>query len=73
MEFLKQKPNADVILRCLEPSEQSLLALQGPKAAETLQKVTDINLSNLFFMNSCLGEVAGVKNTRITRYIIVEL
>ncbi|KAK4877979.1 hypothetical protein RN001_010485 [Aquatica leii] len=57
----------NVGIRFFDPSEQSLIALQGPKAAETLQKLTDVNLSELYFMNSTVAHVAGVNDCRITR------
>lgn len=66
--FKKQKPQTDVRLNFLEHISQSLLALQGPKAADALQKLTDVDLSNFYFMNSRMGEVAGIKNCRLTRY-----
>lgn len=67
MVYKKQDPQRDIRLNFLEPSKQSLLAIQGPKAAEVLQKYIDVELSTLYFMNSYSGEVAGVRNCRITR------
>jgi len=40
----------------------SLLAVQGPKAAETLQKLTDVNLSEVKYYHFTKGEFAGVDN-----------
>ena len=38
----------------------SLLAVQGPKATETLQKLTDVNLSEVSFYHFTKGVFAGV-------------
>lgn len=38
------------------------LAVQGPKASEVLQKLTDVNLSEIAYYNFAVGEFAGVKN-----------
>lgn len=40
----------------------SLLAVQGPKATETLQKLTDVNLSEVKYYHFTKGEFAGVDN-----------
>lgn len=63
----RKNPNADVKIRFFEPQERALLALQGPKAAQALQKLSNVDLSQLYFMNSTVGEVAGVQCCRITR------
>ncbi|XP_018574634.1 aminomethyltransferase, mitochondrial [Anoplophora glabripennis] len=63
----KRNPSTDIKLRYYEPLERGLLALQGPRAAEALQNLTDVDLSQLYFMNSTTGNVAGVENCRITR------
>lgn len=54
-------------MKFFEPKDRSLLALQGPKAAEALTNLTDVDLSKLYFMNSVTGDVAGFNNCRITR------
>lgn len=54
-------------MRFFEPQERALLALQGPKAAESLQKLTNVDLSKLYFMTSTTGSVAEVECCRITR------
>jgi aminomethyltransferase len=41
--------------------EISLLAVQGPKSLETLQKLTKMNLSEIQYYHFIEGEVAGVK------------
>lgn len=57
----------DLRIRFFDPSERSLIALQGPKAAEVLQKFTDVDLSKLYFMNSTTAKIADVGTCRITR------
>jgi aminomethyltransferase len=44
----------------------SLLAVQGPKAVETLQKLTDINLSDLAYYTFTNGTMAGVDDVIIS-------
>jgi len=44
----------------------SLLAVQGPKALETLQKLTDINLSEVPYYHFKKGKFAGVENVLIS-------
>ncbi len=41
--------------------EISLLAVQGPKSLETLQKLTKVNLSEIQYYHFVEGELAGVK------------
>ncbi|MDR0332724.1 MAG: glycine cleavage system aminomethyltransferase GcvT [Dysgonamonadaceae bacterium] len=42
------------------------LAIQGPKAKETLQKLTDINLSEIPYYHFTIGKFAGVENVIIS-------
>jgi len=42
------------------------LAIQGPKAVEVLQKLTDINLSEIQFYTFVTGKIAGVENVIIS-------
>jgi len=44
----------------------SQLAIQGPKATETLQKLTDINLSEIRFYTFVTGSIAGVDDVIIS-------
>jgi aminomethyltransferase len=44
----------------------SQLAVQGPKAAETLQKLTDINLQDIKFYTFVTGKLAGVEDIIIS-------
>lgn len=46
--------------------ETSLIAIQGPKAVETLQKLTDTNLSEIPYYHFTVGTVAGVENVIIS-------
>lgn len=43
----------------LNPSQQGLLALQGPAAAKVLQSLVNVDLRDLKFMNSVKTAVAG--------------
>jgi aminomethyltransferase len=44
----------------------SQLAIQGPKAKETLQKLTDVNLSDIPYYHFIVGKFAGVENVIIS-------
>lgn len=44
----------------------ALLAVQGPKAAEALQSLTDINLSEMVYYTFQVGKFAGVDNIVIS-------
>lgn len=46
--------------------QMSQLAIQGPKATETLQKLTDINLSEIKFYTFVTGRIADVENVIIS-------
>lgn len=46
--------------------DMSLIALQGPKATETLQKLTDVNLSEIPYYHFTVGSVAGVNDVIIS-------
>ncbi len=46
--------------------EMSLLAIQGPKATEALQKLTDVNLSEIPYYHFTVGTVAGVQDVIIS-------
>lgn len=56
-----------VEVRFLESEERALLAVQGPETVASLQKITDADLSQLYFMSSTMATVAGTPNCRITR------
>lgn len=44
----------------------SQLAVQGPKALQTLQKITPVDLSSIKYYNFAVGELAGVKEVIIS-------
>ena len=46
--------------------EMSLIAIQGPKATDTLQKLTDVNLSEIPYYHFTVGSVAGVDGVIIS-------
>ncbi len=46
--------------------DMSLLAVQGPKAILTLQKLTDVNLSAMEYYTFTMGTVAGIKDVIIS-------
>lgn len=46
--------------------EMSLLAIQGPKAVETLQKLTDTNLSEIPYYHFTVGKLGGVEDIIIS-------
>lgn len=46
--------------------EMSLIAVQGPKANETLQKLTNLNLGDIPYYHFTVGEIAGVKDVIIS-------
>ncbi len=49
-----------------ESDEYSLLAVQGPKAVATLQKLSSEDLSAIKYYNFVIGEIAGLKNVIIS-------
>jgi aminomethyltransferase len=46
--------------------EYSLLAIQGPKAAEAMQSLTEVNLSEMVYYTFKYGTFAGVENVMIS-------
>ena len=53
--------------RLIDISDQtSLLAVQGPKAVDVVQKMTSIDLSNLKYYTHCKGTLAGIENVLIS-------
>lgn len=46
--------------------EYSLLAVQGPKAIHTLQKLTDVNLSEMEYYTFTVGKMAGINDVIIS-------
>lgn len=46
--------------------EIALLAVQGPKATQVLQQLTDVDLSSISFYHFAVGTLAGVENVIIS-------
>lgn len=46
--------------------EYSLLAIQGPKAAEAMQSLTSIDLSNMVYYTFQMGIFAGIENVMVS-------
>lgn len=46
--------------------DMSLLAVQGPKAINTLQKLTDVDLSKMEYYTFTIGKMAGIDNVIIS-------
>lgn len=46
--------------------EYSLLAIQGPKAAEAMQSLTDVNLKDMVYYTFTNGKFAGIDNVMIS-------
>ena len=65
--YAQSHPKAAIKVKFFEPFQRSLVALQGPKSAESLQKVTNVDLKSLYFMQSIVASVCGVELCRITR------
>ncbi|KAH8333215.1 hypothetical protein KR074_012257 [Drosophila pseudoananassae] len=59
----------DVTIEFLTPSDQSLVAVQGPQVAKELAKLLDKNVSldQVYFMQSFVTTLAGIPDVRITR------
>lgn len=66
-KFKKLEMDSNINIRFYDPSERSLIALQGPKSAQVLQGITNANLSELYFMHSTLANIGDVDGCRITR------
>lgn len=47
-------------------NDMSLLAVQGPKAITTLQKLTDVDLSKMEYYTFCIGKMAGISDVIIS-------
>ena len=61
-----QKNNTEGAILEDASDHTALLAIQGPKATETLQKLTDINLSDIPYYTFVEGKIAGVNNVIIS-------
>ncbi|MDK7375055.1 glycine cleavage system aminomethyltransferase GcvT [Weeksella virosa] len=49
-----------------ESDNRSLLAIQGPKAIEAMQSLTDVDLSSIPFYHFVVGKFAGIDNVLIS-------
>lgn len=63
--WIAQHNTMDATMKDLS-DEYSLLAIQGPKAAEAMQSLTDVNLKEIKFYTFEVAEFAGVKNVIIS-------
>lgn len=63
--WISQHNSMDATMRDLS-DEYSLLAIQGPKAAEAMQSLTDVNLSDIKFYTFEVAPFAGVENVIIS-------
>lgn len=63
--WISQHNTMDATLRDLS-DEYSLLAIQGPKAAEAMQSLTEVDLKNIKFYTFKVAEFAGVENVIIS-------
>ena len=62
-EMLDQGRDVKLVLR----NDLALIAVQGPTMTKALQPLTNVDLAKLYFMQSAVTTVCGVKNCRITR------
>lgn len=63
--WIESHNNFDATLTDIS-DQTGLLAVQGPKATELLQKLTDVNLSDIKYYHFVKGTVAGVENVIIS-------
>jgi len=63
--WISQQNTMDATMEDLS-DEYSLLAIQGPKAAEAMQSLTEVNLKDMKFYTFEVAEFAGVKNVIIS-------
>lgn len=63
--WISQHNTMDATMKDMS-DEFSLLAIQGPKAAEAMQTLTDVNLKEMKFYTFEVAEFAGVKNVIIS-------
>ena len=63
--WISQFKKGDVELQNISDDE-GLLAVQGPRAVEILQELTDLNLSEIPFYHFAMGTFAGIENVIIS-------
>ena len=61
-----KKHNTDGVEMLDMSDDMSLLAVQGPKALATLQKLTDVDLSKMEYYTFCIGKMAGINDVIIS-------
>ncbi len=59
LEWIKSNNTFDAEVHDNSP-DTALLAVQGPKSVETLQKLTDLDLSDIAFYSFKMGDLAGL-------------
>ncbi len=59
--WIKSRMNLSIDMKNIS-DDTSLLAVQGPKAIDTLQKLTDVDLKSIPYYKFKVGELAGIKN-----------
>lgn len=64
-EWISSQNNVDAVFEDLSDS-YSILAIQGPKAIESMQSLTDINLSEIKFYSFVTASFAGIENVIIS-------
>lgn len=67
MQERYRKLGKDVSVEFLDSDARALIALQGPKAVAALEDISSLSLSELYFMQTTVANVAGVDDCRITR------
>lgn len=63
--WIAQHNSMDATMRDMS-DEMSLLAIQGPKAAEAMQSLTDVDLANMKFYTFEVGTFAGIEKVIIS-------
>lgn len=64
-EWVSSQNNVDAVFEDLSDS-YSILAIQGPKAIESMQSLTDVNLSEIKFYSFVTATFAGIENVIIS-------
>lgn len=59
--WIKSRMNLSIDMKNIS-DDTSLLAVQGPKAIDTLQKLTDVDLKSIPYYKFKVGELAGIKD-----------
>lgn len=67
LDRFNKRHNSKININFYKCNERGLVALQGPKSQEVLKQLSDIDLSQLYFMNSTKATLANVADCRISR------